>query len=90
MCCLALIVGLILPRLALVLLWLLSDWLTRAFDNWVLPVVGFIILPYTTLAYVVAVNVSGGQPTVLWWIIIGVAVLVDVGNVAGGYGRRRR
>ena len=30
---------------------LFSDILSRAFDSWFLPLIGFFILPWTTLAY---------------------------------------
>ena len=47
--CLSLILALISPRLALFAMWLLSDILGRAFDTWLLPVLGFFLLPWTTL-----------------------------------------
>ncbi|MDP8968667.1 MAG: hypothetical protein M3N04_08705 [Actinomycetota bacterium] len=49
--CLVLLLALISPRLALVALWLLSDILSRAFDGVLLPLLGFFLLPWTTLAY---------------------------------------
>ena len=51
MACLLALFALISPRLALIVVWLFSDWLSDAFDSWLLPVLGFFLLPWTTLAY---------------------------------------
>ena len=39
------------PRLVLVLLWLFGNVLSSAFDRWIVPLLGFFVLPWTTLAY---------------------------------------
>jgi hypothetical protein len=49
--CLLLILLLAFPRLALVLLFLFSNYLQRAYHGLLLPLVGFLFLPLTTLAY---------------------------------------
>jgi len=60
--CLAVIVALVSPRLALALIFLLSDWISIAFDGgWFLPLLGFFILPWTTLVFVL---VAGASPDV--------------------------
>ena len=41
------------PRLALFGMWIFSDLLSRAFDSWFVPLLGFFLLPWTTLAYAV-------------------------------------
>src|SRR4051812_49134825 len=50
--CLLALLALISPRLVLVVLWIFDDVLSRAFDSWILPLLGFFLLPWTTLAYV--------------------------------------
>ena len=50
--CLIALLALISPRLALFFVFLFSDMLDRAFDGW-LPLIGFFLLPWTTLAYTV-------------------------------------
>ena len=43
--CLFLILLGVSPRLAVVTLWLLTDWVERAFgDSWILPVLGLVLL----------------------------------------------
>ena len=43
--CLVALVALISPRLALFLLWIFSDILSRAYDSWIIPLLGFFLLP---------------------------------------------
>ena len=88
--CLLLILFLAFPRIALVLLFLTSSYLERAYHGLLLPLIGFLFLPLTTLAYAWMVNT--GQPTAgLNLIILIVAAVIDVGGLGGGeYHRRTR
>jgi hypothetical protein len=88
--CLLAIVGLLLPRVAIVLVFLFTRWLQSAFATWIWPVLGFIFLPYTTLAYTAGAVNTGGNLTAGWIILIVVAVIADVANWGGGYRVRRR
>ena len=88
--CLLVLVALLLPRLALVLIWLFTDWFAAVFDLWLWPVLGFLFLPYTTLAYMAAI-LNTGAVTLAWGILIVLAVIVDIGHYDRGYrGRRKR
>ena len=88
--CLLLILFLAFQRIALVLLFLTSSYLERAYHGLLLPLIGFLFLPLTTLAYAWMVNT--GQPTAgLNLIILIVAAVIDVGGLGGGeYHRRTR
>jgi hypothetical protein len=74
MCCLALITLGLGPRIALVAWWIFGDKVDLAFDSWVWPLLGILVLPWTTLAYVIAwqpiVGVDGGWDYLL--IVLGV------------------
>ena len=48
--------GLLMPRFIMVLLWLFSDYLSDAYGTWLWPLIGFFVLPTTTLCYAIAVN----------------------------------
>ena len=85
--CLVALFALISPRLALFALWLFSDLLGRAFDSWVVPLIGFFLLPWTTLAYAVLWSWSDGVNGFDWLIVV-LAFLVDLG--AFDRARRRR
>jgi hypothetical protein len=84
--CLALLLALISPRLALVAVWLLTNLLSRAFDNVLLPLLGFFLLPWTTLAYVVMWDVGTHEVMGFEWFIVVLAFLGDLGT----YGRGAR
>ena len=70
------------------MLFLFTDLLSRAFDGWIVPFLGFFLLPWTTLAYAVmwasSEHVYGFE-----WFIVAFAFFVNLGAFAGG-GRRRR
>jgi hypothetical protein len=81
--CLIGLVILFLPRTVMVVLWLFTDYLSTAFGTWVWPLLGFFLLPTTTLAYAVAENRYGGVRGIgLVLVIIG--VLLDLGALGGG------
>jgi hypothetical protein len=86
--CLVVLLALISPRLALFCLWLFSDVLGDAYDSWIVPLIGFFVLPWTTLAY--AGMWSSGSNVVFGfeWFIVGFAFVVDVFSWAGGQARR--
>jgi hypothetical protein len=86
--CLLLIIGLVFPRVTLVLLLLFSHWLQRAFDGVLLLVLGFIFVPYTTLWYSVVMNVYHGHWG-FWQILFMVVALVTDLSASGGAARRR-
>jgi hypothetical protein len=88
--CLLLILFVAFPRIALVLLFFLSTYLQRAYHGILLPILGFIFLPLTTLAYAWMVN-SRLPIAGINLIILIVAVVIDVAGWGGGeYHRRSR
>ena len=88
MCCIVLVLALVGPRLALVLMWLFSDYLSRAYNGFVLPFLGFLFLPWTTIAYAIAQNAFGGLNGIgLLLVILG--LLGDIGVIGGGARNRR-
>ena len=88
--CLLLILFLIFPRVALVLIFLTSTYLERAYHGLILPLLGFIFVPLTTLAYAWMINTH--QPIQgINLLILLVAVVIDLGGLGGGeYHRRTR
>ena len=83
--CLIVLFVLLLPRTIMVVLWLFSSYLSTAYGTWVWPLIGFFVLPTTTLAYAVAQNRFGGVRGV-GLVLVVVGVLVDLGAL-GGSGR---
>ncbi len=86
--CLLLFVVLLFPRIALVLIWLFSTYLQRAYHGvLLLPLLGFLFLPLTTLVY--AWELNSHMPTAginLLWLLI--AVIIDLGGLGGGAHRQ--
>lgn len=79
--CFVALIALISPRLALVLLWIFGDLLSRAYDSWAIPLIGFFILPWTTLTYAAFWDWgSGRHVTGIEWFFVAFAFVVDVGS----------
>lgn len=86
--CFVLALGAFFPRLALLLMALFNDDITKAFQgNWILPLLGWFLLPFTTLAYVLLYTWQGAVTGFSWFFVI-LAFLVDLGSYGGGYARR--
>jgi hypothetical protein len=86
--CLLPIFGLICPRVVMIAIFIATNWFSRGFQTVIWPLVGFFLMPYTTLMYLWASiqtdhNVSGG-----WIVGIVIAVILDLGvnqqQVSGG------
>lgn len=82
--CLIALFALISPRLALFAIFLFSDLLSRAFDSWLVPLLGFFLLPWTTLAYAVMWSTSSNQVAGFEWFIVILAFFFDMGSYASG------
>jgi hypothetical protein len=86
--CLIALFALISARLALFFIAIFSDLLSNAFDSWVVPLLGFFLLPWTTLAYAVMWD-SGHRVNGFEWFLVILAFMIDLGSYAGGDRARR-
>lgn len=80
--------ALVAPRLTLVLLALVSDYVGDAFSSWLWPLLGFLFLPVTTLAYAWAVHETEGHVRGLPLAIVVLAVLIDLGLFRQSWAQR--
>jgi hypothetical protein len=87
--CLIALFALIGPRVALIFTWIFSGMIGRAIDSVWVAILGFLLLPWTTLAYVVFYDVGAGREVRgLEWFLVGIAFVADLGSYVGGrYGR---
>ena len=89
MCCFYTILLFLGPRVALMVLWFWPYWYTKmnlAFSGWLLPLLGWIFLPWTTLMYVFVFPITG-----FGWLWLGLALITDLSMYGGGaYGNRDR
>ena len=88
--CLFLILLGVSPRLGVVALWLLTDWVNRAFsDRWLIIVAGIIFLPWTTALYTLGYIIGDAAAP---WGILGliIGLFLDVALHAGSATMTRR
>lgn len=86
--CLVGLLALFMPRLAIVLVFIFSDYLARAYETTIWPLLGFLFMPLTTLAYALAIN-QNGSVSGLYLVVVVFAVLMDLGIVGGNAASRR-
>jgi hypothetical protein len=64
--------------------------LSRAFDGWIVPFLGFFLLPWTTLAYAVMWSVGSHGVSGFEWFIVVLAFFFDLGSYTEGRRGRRQ
>jgi hypothetical protein len=81
--CFFVLLALAVPRLAIALLWFITDWFHGLFDGVLWPILGFVFLPTTLLWYTAVQHWFGGAWTL--WPIVGivVALLIDLAPARG-------
>jgi hypothetical protein len=95
-CCLGVLLLAGAPRIALVVWWLsdpsrvlatFAGWTATlgglTTPGWIWPLAGFLLLPWTTIAYVF---VAPGGLTTIKWVVLVIALLFDL-STHGGSGR---
>lgn len=76
--CILPILGLFCPRFLLFFIFLLTNWLSLAYQTVIWPVLGFFFMPFTTLAYMTTVLNNNNQVTGGWIVLLIVAVIFDI------------
>ena len=87
--CFVVLFALISPRLAIFFLWLFSDVLDRAYEDWWLPFLGFFLLPWTTLTYAVMWTLGTNDVNGIEWFFVALACAIDLSSWFGGSSQRR-
>jgi hypothetical protein len=75
------------PRLAFLVYWLIPAGQLRinlAFDTWIWPLLGLLLLPWTTLMYVIVFPVNEFD-----WVWVALAFIADLASYGGGAYNRR-
>jgi hypothetical protein len=81
--------ALAMPRFAIILVVIFSDYIGRAYQGALWPLAGFLFMPLTTLAYAWAIN-SRGSVAGFHLIVVVIALLFDLGLLGGSASRRRQ
>ncbi len=87
--CLLALLAAISPRFVIFLLWIFTDRLTIAFRSGWEGLLGFLLLPYTTLFYALVYEPGKGVDT-FGWVIVALGVLLDLSTLTNGARVRRR
>ena len=69
------------PRLVLLFVWIFSDRIGTVFEGFLIPLLGFLFLPFTTLAYLLVWNAQSGVSGAAWLLVAG-GLLFDIGTYA--------
>lgn len=88
MCCFFGSLALIGPRFAILVWWIIDQnrW-NEAFDNLFIPFIGWLLVPWTTMSYVL---VFPGGVNGFDWVILGLGIFADVASwSSGGISGRR-
>jgi hypothetical protein len=83
--CMIAVLGLIAPRVLIVVWWLADPtrWSTVFGGGVIVPALGFLVLPWTTLMYVLFWSTTGLD--LIGWVFVGLAFLGDLGTYGGGF-----
>jgi hypothetical protein len=72
----------VLPRIALVIVWITTNLVDRAFSTWVIPLLGLFLLPFTTLVFVLVwtpgLHLGNGR-----WTWVALAFVVELAGYGG-------
>ncbi len=87
MCCLFTVLVFLGPRAGILVWWLLQParW-NAAFQGFLMPLLGFIFVPWTTMMYVL---VFPGGVTGFDWLWLGLGLLADIAWWSGAAARKR-
>ena len=85
--CLVALLAVLFPRVVIVVLYFFTNFFEGVYNSLLLPLLGFIILPITLLAYTWMVKIN--QPVDAFFLVVMVvAIVLDLG-LLGGSARRR-
>ena len=77
------------PRLGILAWWIFSNLLGRAYDSAIVPIIGFFVLPWTTVTYAMMWGFSSDRVSGIEWVVVAFAFLLDILTYAGGRALRR-
>jgi hypothetical protein len=88
--CLVGCIALSAPRVVLFCLWLFTTYLDHVFETLLWPLLGFVFLPLTTLAYAFAWHLGEGHISAFGIACIVTAAIIDLGLFGTGNRARKQ
>jgi hypothetical protein len=76
------------PRIALALWWIFGDKVELAFSTWVWPLLGLLVLPWTTICYVLMWSVVGGVSGAEW-LLVALGLFLDIATYSSRAAKSR-
>ena len=89
MCCFVGVLAMISPRLAIFLIWVFGDRMSIAFNSFWMGLLGFFILPWTTLAWAVCYAPVRGVNGFGWFVVI-FGFFLDISSYSGSARARQQ
>ena len=71
------------PRLFILGFWIFGSFLGDAYSSWLIPAIGFFVLPWTTAAYALMWGTSGDGVHGAEWLVVAIALILDLATWAG-------
>jgi hypothetical protein len=91
MCCVISSLFFLGPRAGLFIWWLVDpSRFSNIFNNLLIPMIGFIFLPVSTIAYTLIYKPEFGSLVGMDWLWMAIAVMVDMSLYGGGVFSRRK
>jgi len=87
-CCLLALIGSFFPRIALLLMWIVTNYVDRTFSRFLLQLLGLILLPFTTIVFCRVFDPAAGGVVGAKRIWVALGLLLDI--MSYGSGARRR
>ncbi len=88
MCCIVALMGLIGPRVAFLYAWVFTAQVDQAYDDFWVPLLGVLFLPWTALFYAIAFAPGPGVGGFGVFLVL-IGFLFDIASYTGGsYSRR--
>jgi hypothetical protein len=88
--CLGVLIALMAPRFLMIVLWLFTSWFKGVFASAIWPILGFFLLPVTTLWYSAVHHWWGGQWGLFQILGMALALWTDIGPSRRAKKARRR
>ena len=81
--CLFALIIMLSPRFGIILLWAFTDIVSRAYSGVLLPLLGLMFAPWTTLFYMLVA--ASGPVNFGGWLFVGIGFLMDISNYSQSY-----
>jgi hypothetical protein len=76
------------PRVAFAAWWIFGDKVDAAFDTWIWPLLGLLLLPWTSIAYVLAWGPIDGVSGAGWLLVV-IGIFLDLASYAARAAKAR-